>query len=233
MNEPSTVIEPDASRPDVTTLAFDGSQPSRPVGHFAYAVATDRWSWGDELFMMHGYSPREVPATTEVLLSHKHPDDRARAYGVLEQVIRDGEAFSCYHRIIDRDLRVRSVLAVGHGIRDADGRIERVEGYFVDLTQVRHDETQAGVTAALEGIATTRETIDLAKGMVMLALGCEADAAFQVLRQCSQDTNTKVHDVARRLVEVVGAGGADSHQLVRLLDALRGERRAAGRSTPA
>jgi len=204
-----------------TTVAFDGSQAPRPVGHFTYVVAQDLWSWGDGLYAMHGYSPREVPATTEVLLSHKHPDDRARAFEVLEQAAQDGKAFSCYHRIIDRDLEVRSVLSVGHGVKDADGRVERVEGFFVDLTQVRHDETQADVTTALERIATNRETIDLAKGMVMLALGCDADTAFQVLRRYSQDANTKLHDVAGRLVDAVGPDVSDSHRVVPFLDGLK------------
>lgn len=232
MDEPSMSIDHSEPRQITTTVAFDGSQPARPVGHFSYDVGADRWSWGDGLYAMHGYSPREVPATTEVLLSHKHPDDRARAYGVLEQAVRDGEAFSCYHRVIDRDLRVRSVLSVGHGIKDSTGRVAQVEGFFVDLTQVRHDETQAEVSVALEAIAATRETIDLAKGIVMLALGCDADAAFQLLRRCSQDTNTKLHDVARQLVEVVGIGQAGSERLVRLLDGLkvgRGGAHATGR----
>ncbi len=205
-------------------MAFDGSQPPRPVGHFAYDVATDSWSWGDGLYAMHGYSPREVPATTEVLLSHKHPDDRARAFGVLEQASRDGAAFSCYHRIVDRNLKVRSVLSVGQGVKDSTGRVERVEGFFVDLTEVRRDETQAEVTATLQRMTTNRETIDLAKGMLMLALGCEADVAFQILRRSSQDANTKLHDVAARLVGAVRTGAVGSHAMVEFLDGLKSER---------
>ena len=209
-----------------TTVAFDGSQAGRPVGHFTYVVARDEWSWADALYEMHGYSPREVPATTEVLLAHKHPDDRARAFGVLEQTVEDGEAFSCYHRIIDRELRVRSVLSVGHGVKDAEGRVERVEGFFVDLTQVRHDETQAEVTTALERISTNRETIDLAKGMIMLALGCDAGTAFEVLRRCSQDANTKVHDVAGALVGAVGTDVAGSDHVLPFLASLQKRRQA-------
>ena len=204
-----------------TTVAFDGSQAGRPVGHFTYVVPQDRWAWADGLYEMHGYSPREVPATTEVLLSHKHPDDRARAFGVLEQAIEDGEAFSCYHRIIDRDMQVRSVLSVGHGVKDAEGRVERVEGFFVDLTQVRHDETQAEVTTVLERISTNRETIDLAKGMIMLGLGCDADTAFEVLRRCSQEANTKLYDVAGALVGAVGTDVPDSRQVLPFLQGIQ------------
>ena len=102
---------------------------------------------------------------------------------MLEAAARDGKPFSCYHRIVDRHERVRSVLSVGRGIENAAGRVERVEGYFVDLTDARRDATETEVRRALTSIAAHRETIDLAKGMVMLAVGCDDQAAFECLRR--------------------------------------------------
>jgi hypothetical protein len=188
----------------VERVAFDGSQPSRPVGHYTYIVADGSWTWSEGVYAMHGYAPREVPATTEVLLHHKHPDDRDRTFAVLESAVANGEPFSCYHRVIDRNQRVRSVLSVGRGVKDAQGKVERVEGYFVDLTEVRRDETQAEVDLALARIAQNRAVIDQAKGMLMLATGDDADEAFARLRHYSQHTNLKLHDIARRLVEAIG-----------------------------
>jgi hypothetical protein len=185
------------------TVAFDGSQPSGAVGHFTYTTASDHWAWSDGIYTMHGYAPGEVPPTTEVLLRHKHPEDRVRAYEVLENAVETGHPFTCYHRIIDRAGRVRSVLSVGHGVRGSHGRVERVEGYFVDLTEVRHKETEAEVQTALARIREHREVIDEAKGMIMLATGCHSEAAFACLRRYSQTTNMKVHDIAHRLVEAV------------------------------
>lgn len=181
-------------------VAFDGSQPATAVSCYSYLVSDDLWSWSDALYLLHGYAPREVPATTEVLLSHKHPDDRSRAAEVLDTSVRDGAPFSCYHRIIDRDERVRSVLSVGRGVEDSTGRVERVEGYFVDLTDPRRDETESEVRRALAGIAEHRETIDIAKGMVMVATGCDPDTAFACLRRYSNNANLKLHVVAQRLV---------------------------------
>jgi ANTAR domain/PAS fold len=203
------------------TLSFDGSQPAGDVGFYSYDVADDHWSWSEGLYALHGYAPREVPATTEVLLSHKHPDDRTRAFEVLEQAVQDGKPFSCYHRIIDFHQRLRYVLSVGHGIRDGGGRVERVEGFFVDLTAVRRDETEAEVSLALQRVAEHRETIDLAKGMVMLATACDAVEAFQVLRRHSQRANVKLHDVAQRLVEQVQAGEGDATQVLSVLDSVQ------------
>jgi|1185.fasta_scaffold242483_1 hypothetical protein len=198
-------------------VAFDGSQPSRPVGYYSYSVAEGSWSWSDEVYGLHGYTPREVPATTEVLLSHKHPDDRVRAFEVMEAALQDGKPFSCYHRIIDRRERVRSVLSVGHGIKNAAGEVERLEGFFVDLTDVRREETQAEVEAALARIAEHREVIDQAKGMVMLAAGCDAEEAFALLRVASQNTNVKLHDIAHRMVSAVGGGLCNGDDIMTLL----------------
>lgn len=88
---------------------------------------------------------------------------------MLENAIATGEAFSCYHRIIDVHGRVRSVLSVGHGVTGEDGGVERLTGFFVDMTELRRAETQAEVESALAVIARTRTVIDRAKGMLMLA----------------------------------------------------------------
>ena len=202
------------------TVVFDGSQPSTPVGHYAYQISEDVWTWSDGVYLMHGYEPREVPPTTEVLLRHKHPDDRSRAAGVLDAAIRDGRPFSCYHRIIDRHERVRNVLSVGRGIEDATGGVERVEGYFVDLTAARRDETEADVRRALAGIAEHREAIDLAKGMIMLATSADPEAAFAILRRYSQDTNIKLHVVAQRLVDAASSDRRQAGWVIEFLDGL-------------
>lgn len=184
--------------------AFDGSQVGPPVGYFSYSVTDDTWSWSDGIYELHGYAPHAVPASTELLLRHKHPDDRARAYEVLETAVITGRPFSCYHRIVDAKHRVRSVLSVGRGHRSDHGTVERVTGFFADLSAVRRDETQAEVEVALLRIAEHRAVIEQAKGVLMLATGCDAEEAFGLLRRSSSTANLKLNQVAHRLVEAVG-----------------------------
>jgi len=185
--------------------SFDGSRLGPPLGYFTYTVADDHWEWSEGLYALHGFAPYEVPATTGVMLSHKHPDDRARTYEVLETAARTGEPFSCYHRIIDRHERVRSVLSVGRGLKDRDGNVTEVTGFFADLTELRRDETQADVETALSRIAEHRAVIEQAKGVLMLAAGCDADEAFGILRRYSTIANIKLRDLAHLLVEGVGS----------------------------
>jgi len=190
----------------VANPTFDGSMPVTPVGYFTYTVEDDQWFWSDGIYDLHGYEPRSVEPSTELLLRHKHPDDRARAYEVLETVVQDGRPFSCYHRLIDAKERVRSVLSVGRGVRGDRGTVEQVLGFFVDLTAVRRDETNREVEEALLRIAEHRSTIEQAKGIVMLATGCDPDRAFEVLREASTNGNVKLRHVAHGLVEAVGEG---------------------------
>lgn len=183
------------------SLSFDGNQPGTPVGYFDYLVPADRWVWSEGVFELHGYAPDSVLPTTELTLRHKHPEDTARTFEVLENAIATGGTFSCYHRIIDVHERVRSVLSVGRAVTGEDGSVERVTGFFVDLTDLRRAETQAEVESALAVIARTRTVIDQAKGMLMLATGCDGEEAFNVLRTYSSHKNIKLHLLAQQLVE--------------------------------
>jgi hypothetical protein len=54
----------------------------------------------------------------------------------------------------------------------------------------------AGLRKAME----TRAVIEQAKGIVMAAMGCDADEAFKILVEQSQHENRKLHTVAADLV---------------------------------
>jgi GAF domain-containing protein len=63
----------------------------------------------------------------------------------------------------------------------------------------------AGLTNAL----ATRHLIGVAQGILMSRYGLSVDRAFAVLSRESQQTNTKLHDVARRVVDL---GALPSHE---------------------
>jgi hypothetical protein len=200
--------------------SFPGARSPGVVAPFRYDVVHDRWEWSDALYELHGYSPREIPATTSALMHHKHPADRERAAGVFAAVVRDGGTYSCYHRIVDRNKRLLSVVSVGRTVLDTEGRTAAIEGYYIDLTAARRDETEADVQHALTQKSQAGPLIDQAKGMIMLAEGCTAEEAFERLRTCSQDANRKVADIARTLLEYVSGGGPRSDDVSDILDRL-------------
>ncbi|MQY30870.1 hypothetical protein NRB56_64740 [Nocardia sp. RB56] len=74
---------------------------SQKVGSFRFWFDGQRWEWSDEIARMHGYMPGVVTPTTELLLAHKHPDDRAQVADAIAHSLDTGEPFSSRHRFLD------------------------------------------------------------------------------------------------------------------------------------
>ncbi|WP_064751625.1 PAS and ANTAR domain-containing protein [Mycobacterium sp. URHB0044] len=175
------------------------------VGKFRYVSAADRWEWSDEVAAMHGYAPGSVAPTTELLLSHKHPDDMPNVAEVIDNVRRKGAAFSSRHRIIDTAGKVHVVVVVGDRLVDGEGTVTGTEGYYVDITQEFDADFQTSLTDALATITEQRAVINQAMGMLMLRHGVSASQAFDVLTALSQHANVKLRTIAQRFVDRVAA----------------------------
>ena len=71
---------------------------------------------------MHGYEPGSVNPTTDLVLSHKHPDDYGQVAATLDEIRRTSGAFSTRHRIIDTHGDIHHVVVVGDQLFDDSGR---------------------------------------------------------------------------------------------------------------
>ena len=177
-----------------------------------FHVELDGWKieWSDGMFELHGYQRGEVVPTTDLLFSHKHPEDRPRCQDIIEQVCRTGGYFCMYHRIIDSRGRTRRVLTSGEGIVDAAGKVTAIEGVTVDLTSTLRRETEETAREAVAGATSTRSVIDQARGILMGQLKMNSDDAFQVLVSTSSHRNVKLVVVAAELVKL--ANSAVTHR---------------------
>ncbi|WP_280239071.1 PAS and ANTAR domain-containing protein [Nocardia abscessus] len=186
------------------------------VGRFRYWFGMRRWEWSAEVARMHGY-PADIEPTTELLLSHKHPDDRDRLEAMIVSV-EDGGAFSSRHRIIDTAGRVREVLVVSEPMVDEDGAVTGTHGYYIDLSIAADEYRQEVLDDVLPQLVDARAVIEQAKGALMLAYGISTEQAFQVLRWRSQETNVKLRTVAQRVVAELPNVAGDEVKLRSRLD---------------
>ncbi|MDT5211295.1 MAG: hypothetical protein QOF67_3710, partial [Mycobacterium sp.] len=92
--------------------ALAAGAPQR-VGWFRFYFDDDRWEWSPQVERMHGYMPGSVTPTTEMVLTHKHPDDYRHIADTLELIRQSRRPFSSRHRIIDVQGRVHHVVVVG------------------------------------------------------------------------------------------------------------------------
>ncbi len=184
--------------------ALAGDAPQR-VGWFRFYFSDQRWEWSEQVQLMHGYEPGTATPTTELVLAHKHPDDRPQIVAALEEVLTTHKAFSTRHRIIDTRGNVHQVVVVGDQLHDDQGAVIGTHGFYVDVA--REYEQEQLVTAKLAEIAENRAAIEQAKGMLMLIYGIDDNAAFDLLKWLSQEANVKLRLLAEQVCEDFRAVG--------------------------
>lgn len=200
--------------------AFAGA-PQR-VGWFRFYFEDERWEWSEQVQRMHGYEPGQVTPTTELVLAHKHPDDRPQVERTIADMRHTHAAFSTRHRIVDAKGAVHHVVVVGDQLADSHGAVIGTHGYYVDMTPTSDRTRDELITAKVAEIAEHRAVIEQAKGMLMLVYGLDAAAAFDLLRWRSQESNVKLRLLAQQIVEdfrpvadkAIGSRSAFDHVLL-------------------
>ncbi|MDR7381429.1 PAS and ANTAR domain-containing protein [Promicromonospora iranensis] len=196
---------PETGRPqtdgEIEKALGAGARP--PVGGYRLDLATGQWTWSDEVYVMHGFEPGEVVPTTPLMLSHKHPDDRGRVDGVLRRAAETGQPFSSVHRIVDAAGNTRTLAVTGQGRRDpGSGQVTELVGYFIDVTKSQREAAAREASASIQASSERRSVIEQAKGVLMVIHGVDEEAAFDQLREASNQSNIAVRDIACSLVQL-------------------------------
>ncbi len=175
----------------------------RPVGRFQYGWSSGTWDWDVVMFDLHGVNPGRQAPRTEALLELIHADDQPRLLALLDSIVVP-DRYSVFYRT--RATPERHLLLVAHA-KAGRGEGLAAEGFVVDVTdllqQSREEAVQAALSAALDG----RDTIEQAKGMLMLLYALSADQAFALLGWWSSNRNVRVRVLAERLVDAATRGG--------------------------
>jgi hypothetical protein len=206
-------------RPATATLDSTGDVASR-VGSFCFWFADQRWEWSDEVFRMHGYEPGSVVPTTQLVLSHKHPDDRPAVQGLLDHAADTGGSFSSRHRFHDAAGGEHSVIVVADRIVDESGAVVGTRGYYVDVTEALEENRRDVLDEALPKVVEARAEIEQAKGALRVVYGINEEQAFELLRWRSQQTNTKLRALAAQLLTELECLSAETASLRTQVDHL-------------
>jgi ANTAR domain-containing protein/PAS domain-containing protein len=183
---------------DSIEQALAGGSPQR-VGWFRFYFADERWEWSEHVQRLHGYEPGTVMPTTQLVLSHKHPDDFVQVAATLDEIRRTHRTFSTRHRIIDTGGAVHDVIVIGDQLHDDGGDVIGTHGFYVDVTPTGRAREEL-VSAAVAEIADNRATIEQAKGMLMLIYRISDVSAFELLKWRSQETNVKLRVLAEQVM---------------------------------
>jgi len=203
-------------------LAGGSRDTAEPVARFRFDAVEDTWWWSPAMYALHGFSPGEVVPTTALLMAHKHADDRARTEVRLREALSTGEPFCCRHRIIDAAGRVHMVLSLAEPVCDERGTVVAVQGFFIDVTDSLRRAVEQEAHTAVVRATQSRAVIEQAKGLLVGIYGIDPEAAFNLLRWHSQQTNTKVRDLAEGMVEHMSQAPVDGRSPARRLSGYLG-----------
>jgi PAS domain S-box-containing protein len=191
------VSESASESPHADMEGLAAVSPER-MGWFRFYFDDHRWEWSQQVQRLHGYQPGTVTPTTDLVLSHKHPDDRDQVAATIDGITHSRGALSSRHRIIDANGVVHWVVVIGDQFFDDDGAVIGTFGFYVDITPVE-GVLEDMVTARVGEIADNRAPIEQAKGMLMVIYDIDDDAAFGLLRWLSQEHNIKLRLLAEQV----------------------------------
>jgi ANTAR domain/PAS fold len=190
------------------------------VGAFRFWFVGQRWEWSDEVARMHGYEPGSVVPTTEILLAHKHPEDRDHVQDLLDRALHAKSSFSSRHRFIDTAGNVHDAIVVADRMADETGAVVGTAGYYIDLTATFVETRQVALDEALPDLFEARAVIEQVKGILMAIYRISPEQAFSVLRWRSQETNTKLRALAKQLIVEIATLPAPSAEVQSAFDHL-------------
>jgi PAS domain S-box-containing protein len=149
------------------------------VGHWRLEVATNRLTWSQEVYRMHGLDPAHYspdPATTIELY---HPDDRAEVVRRVQDAIATGRGYEFSLRILRPDGAYCEVISRGLCEQDAGGAVTALFGTVIDVTDIRQTER-----ALVEKSALLQVTLDnMDQGLALITPEGEIKVAN---RRCAE-----------------------------------------------
>ena len=203
-------------RADERLVAGFSTRLDHRVGRFLGRPQDDRWVWDRQLVAILGYSSPEGSPSLRALLQHVPEEERELAVGAFQAALEHGRPARVSCRLYAADGTFRSVLMTAEvmeaepselsmaDLLDMDGLAAAtgpwMAGLLIDLTDLRISAARAAADHAVAEATQHRAVIEQAKGILMLVYRIDADTAFEVLRRHSQNTNTKLRDLAGRLV---------------------------------
>ena len=105
----------------------------RSTGTFHFSRGTGTWTWSEQVYAIYGFAPGAVLPTTQLILAHQHPEDRAEVEQVLADAFETGTPHTLWHRIRDAHGNTRQVVMLGAGDFADDGALVGFSGILVDL----------------------------------------------------------------------------------------------------
>ena len=193
------------------------------VGAWRYQCANRELTWSDAVFSIHGVARERFDPKSIDTISFYHPEDRKRVSNHFRAAIEKGVSFDYQARLIDHDLRERTVTCRAACEFDDSGGVVSVFGVLQDISEqvavldeARRGEARFRLLADNMGDVITRIRLDGRSGYISPAI--EDLLGYRPTDMIGRTAQFFVHPDDRPLlydVYAAMAGGAN-HRTVEL-----------------
>src|SRR6266850_1764044 len=118
------------------------------LGSWEWEPGNGRMSWSEELYGIYGVHPGAVQPSFEAFLERVHPADRVLTATVIARALAEGRGFTYEDRVPRPDGGERIVRTQGDIVRDEKGRVVKLVGACLDVTEGRNSEIALRAAAA-------------------------------------------------------------------------------------
>ena len=154
------------------------------MGHWHWDIVTDKLTWSDQVFAIHGVDPATFPLSFAAALDTCHPDDRARVVQAFDESVETHKAFEFDCRIQRAD-GVRTIICKGQPEYDKAGAVSGLFGVLADVTDA---------FAAIRAIHDQKEMLGLAAHLAHLGHWIWSQDESR-LALCSEEV-ARIHDLS-------------------------------------
>src|ERR1700733_2911723 len=111
-----------------------------------------------------GIAPEELTSGRRSYLSLIHPEDRPAFFAYFNATLSGSPTAHAQYRLVLDDGTIKWIWGNTHAVKAADGRIESIHGYIIDITEQRisalRDQHRITILAALASRAPLKTVMD-------------------------------------------------------------------------
>lgn len=119
---------------------FAAAQRVARLGTWRVNIAADRISWSDGLYRIFDIDEPASGLAYEAFLTCVHPDDAPHVVESNRKARESGLRYDLDYRIVTQTGEIKNIREIGHGVKDAAGKIVGLFGTAQDITDRKRAE---------------------------------------------------------------------------------------------
>jgi len=168
------------------------------VGNWELDAATETLTWSEELFRIFGLEPAAFAPNLAEQVAQIHPEDLELWQTQVQRGLATGIPFDFDFRLYRPDGTLRHVNAVGQAETDVNGKVVKMFGTVIDITDRKAAEAALRQAAVELEDRVSDRTAELSQAVAQLEQEIgdrkEAEAALQVSEQNLRTIFNNVYD---------------------------------------